>query len=143
MSLKTVPPLNHLSFARLWEVYTSDRLTFDDVIDVKKRSVSVVEFRNALTAFRNAALDPSLHNSRPDYVMEQCASRPGCTVFSCQQESCCCLCSSTVHAVRSLVSLHSMIYSALPHNRLLEQLWDLLHMAACANAASLAWHRAA
>jgi hypothetical protein len=66
-----VPELNHLSFARLWEVYTSDRLVFDDVIDVKKRSVSVVEFRNALTAFRNAALDPSLHNGNPEYVMEQ------------------------------------------------------------------------
>lgn len=70
-SAKSVPALNYLEFHRLWDVFTSDRINFADVIDVTKRSVSVVEFRNALTAFRNASLDPALHNSNPEYVMQQ------------------------------------------------------------------------
>jgi hypothetical protein len=70
---KEVPELHVLKFPRLWDSFTSERLVFDDVIDVKKRSISVVAFRNDLTTYRNAALDASLHNNEPDYVMQQCA----------------------------------------------------------------------
>ena len=75
LSKAPAPPLSFPPFYRLWDIYTSDRVNFDDVIDVRSRSISVVEFRNALTAFRNAALDPALHNNNPEYVMEQCASK--------------------------------------------------------------------
>lgn len=70
---KEVPELHVLQFPRLWDSFTSERVVFEDVIDVKKRSISVVAFRNDLTTYRNAALDASLHNNEPDYVMQQCA----------------------------------------------------------------------
>ena len=71
---KAPPELHLLRFGRFWEAYTSERLLFDSIIDIKKRSISVVEFRNTLTTYRNAALDATLHNNNPDFVMEQCAS---------------------------------------------------------------------
>jgi hypothetical protein len=71
--VKRLPPLNHLSFNRIWDVFTSDRISFDSIIDVSKRSVSVVEFRNKLDSFRNGALDTSLHANNVQYVMDQCA----------------------------------------------------------------------
>jgi hypothetical protein len=71
--VKRLPPLNCLSFNRMWDTFTSERISFDPIIDVSKRSVSVVEFRNKLDSFRNGALDPSLHANNVQYVMDQCA----------------------------------------------------------------------
>jgi hypothetical protein len=67
------PPvrLYALRFDELWDKLTSDALNFESVFDVKKKSVGVVEFRHLLTTSRSAALDASVHDGNPAFVMER------------------------------------------------------------------------
>lgn len=68
--------LRPLGYERLWDNFTSQPFSFDRVIDVRQRSVTVVEFRNTLSTSRTCALDASSHGGSPDFVAKRCALHP-------------------------------------------------------------------